>query len=194
MSFLNSLGKVGSAALATTGPLGIAAAAAINVFLGEDDAVTPSDSIDSLEAKLASLPEDKRAQVMQSYYNFLGRQVESDNSVIINQDSELTEQLRIMEESDKRTKVRPDITTRMSWLIIVLTSLVTIMHCIDVFWNGNSFDVYLIGALMALPTWVIKKYFDRRTEDKAIKANLLSNQQIEAPKNLGATIINKLIN
>lgn len=194
MSFLKSLGQVGSAALATTGPLGVAAAAAINAYLSEDERVLPSDTIDDVEAKLNSLPEDKRAEVMAAYYNYLGRKVESDNSVTINQSGDLTEQLRIMEETDRRIKVRPDIANRMAWLVIAASIIVIIVHCLDVFLNDGAFDVYLIGTLMALPTWVIKKYFDRRTEDKAIKANLLSNQKIEVPKGLGAKIINKIIN
>lgn len=194
MSMFQKLGLVGSAALASLGPLGVFASAAINVFLDDDDKVTETDTVDQVEAKFAALPEDQRAQVMDSYYTYLSEKVISDNGVATNKEDNYTEQLRIMETSDQQIMARPNITKWMAIFIIVISFIILSAHTVDVLMNSDvQFDTYLVGAMLFLPTWVIQKYFDRRSGDKITQANLLAQKPTNVPQKIGAALLNKVL-
>lgn len=194
MSIFSKLGKVGSTLLATTGPVGIAAAAAINVFLDEEDQVTQTDTVESFEAKLDGLPRETQVQVMNTYYDYLGKKVISDNNVLTNKEDNYTEQLRIMEGSDIQLQVRPNITKWMAIFVISISTIILAAHTCDVMLeDSNEFDVYLIGTLLFLPTWVIQKYFDRRSDDKALKANLLTKQHSTIGQSIRGKVIDSIL-
>lgn len=194
MSIFKKLGLDGSVALSTTGPIGMAVAAAANIFLSGEDTIRPEDSLDVVDAKLASLPEDQRARVMEAYYSYLEDKVINDNLVTVNKADNLTEQLRIMEQTDQKIQVRPEITNRMAWFVCIVSGIVALAHCYDVIWGEGEWNEYLIGTLLFLPTWVVQKYFDRRSDDKVLKANLLSQQPLNPPKRLGSKLVEKVLN
>lgn len=190
MSFIKSLGLIGGAALSATGPIGFALAAAINLFLPDDEKVTQEDTVDIVEAKYEKLSDEDKAQVATHYYQYLTEKVKSETGLKLAESNNNLEYLLKMEETDKNVMVRPNIADRMAWFVIAMSGIILFVHAIEVLTQDAEWSETLIGLLLFLPTWVVQKYFDRRSDDKVTKAKLLTNQEINLPERLG----NKLVN
>lgn len=172
------LGTVASAVIGSFGGPGKIITDVVNGFVGDDDKVGSDSTIEEVQAKIDKLPPEQQAVVASAYYAYLGKVDDNKTAVTLNVEDERTNRLRIMEETDRNIMVRPKIAERMAWLIIVVTLLLAASMAYDTVKNGTTPDPTEILALLSLPTWCVKVYFDRRSADKTVKAKVMSGETI----------------
>ena len=95
MSLTAKIGQaVGTAALSTLGPVGIALAGALNAYLGDDDKVNTEAPMTEVDAKFDKLTPTQQNEVLKTYYT-TQVQLQTTNN---NREVSITSE---MEESDR---------------------------------------------------------------------------------------------
>ena len=208
MGLLTILGTVGKAVLSAVIPsLGDKLVEKVNEFVGTDNKLDPKKATGEEVAKaVEGLPPETQAIIIQSEvakevanYNF--RKGIDDNTVKL--------QLAMIEAESKGSKTRPRVVAAMT-VLVFLGLLVAIgsngyiaYKAMSMFENKDNLVIAAaeLTALKALipdytswsiilgfPIWVIRSYFNDRTEDKRARANAQVGAATEARKTFGGSI------
>ena len=176
MSLISEVGKVlGTAALSTLGPVGVALAPVLNRFLSDDDKVTDKTPIEDVSKKMDALPAAQRAEVMQVFYDNQSKMALSNNETRV-------KVINTMEETDRLGKSgRPRIAMLMTYLLITITVVFAGgIAAISVI-NKTLPGWEVVAALLSLPTWVIQRHFHAEVQSDSVSASRAAGRQIDLP-------------
>ena len=142
---------------------GTIAAKVINGFLSDDEKVNPETVTGTeLKAKIEKLPPEAQTAI---HLKMMDAQINETNKFV---------QLQTMlnETDAKGASHRPFIALMMAWLVVVITAV----FAAGLLWLGyqtNQMPSWeQILPLLALPTWVVQRYFGKRSQEKQLRTQL----------------------
>lgn len=164
---LVDLGKGVAGGLISSNPIGAGLIGIVNAFLGDNEKLDGTATATDILNKIDNLNSEDQRKVMESFYSLQGKKVDLEET----KENLFTERFKLMEITNRQSKVRPAIVILFS----AITAIITLGLAGSVAWrwamHGELPDANTSWAFFAIllyiPARVIFKYFDIRTKEKA---------------------------